>query len=156
MTKEQEKHVIKKYPNRRLYDTWSSRYITLSDVAQMIREGDDIVVLDTQSNEDLTRSILVQIIVEQESSDDPLFTQDMLMDFIRSYDDTSRSMFTEFFEKNMEWFRAQQESFHSQFGTSMGADAMKNMTEIAEKNMQIWQDMQDSFFEATGLKSPKK
>lgn len=156
MTDKNEKHIIKKYPNRRLYDTWSSRYITLSDVAEMIRDGDDIVVLDTQTDEDLTRSILVQIIVEQESSDEPLFSTDMLMDFIRSYDDTSRSMFTEFFEKNMEWYRAQQESFQQQFGSSMNTDAIKSMTEIAEQNMKIWHDMQDSFFEATGLKSTKK
>ncbi len=155
MAREDEIHIIKKYPNRRLYDTWSSRYITLTDVAEMIRDGEDIQVLDTQTNNDLTRSILVQIIVEQETGSEPLFTKDMLTEFIRSHDDTSRALFTQFFEQNMEWFKTQQDNFKDQMGQMMTTDPMRTMNEMAEKNLEIWQEMQDSFFESTGMKRKK-
>ncbi|MGD8643601.1 MAG: polyhydroxyalkanoate synthesis regulator DNA-binding domain-containing protein, partial [Chromatiales bacterium] len=73
-----EPRIIKKYPNRRLYDTEESRYITLADVQQLLRKGLDLKVVDSQSGDDITRSILIQIITDQESGDEPVFTTDML------------------------------------------------------------------------------
>jgi polyhydroxyalkanoate synthesis repressor PhaR len=78
--------VIKKYPNRRLYDTVESRYITLADVKRLVVEKIDFVVVDKKSNSDITRSILLQVIAEQEHLPEPLLTQEFLIGVIRSYD----------------------------------------------------------------------
>src|SRR5450631_2035236 len=77
--------VIKKYPNRRLYDTVESRYITLADVKRLVVEKIDFVVVDKKSSSDITRSILLQVIAEQEHLPEPLLTQDFLIGVIRSY-----------------------------------------------------------------------
>ena len=77
--------LIKKYPNRRLYDTQTSAYITLADVKQLVLETEDFKVLDAKSSEDLTRSILLQIILEEEAGGAPLFSSAMLSQIIRVY-----------------------------------------------------------------------
>ncbi|MDF1528350.1 MAG: polyhydroxyalkanoate synthesis repressor PhaR, partial [Sedimenticola sp.] len=77
--------IIKKYPNRRLYDTELSRYITLNDIRELVMKGSDFQVVDTNSNEDLTRSILLQIMLDEESGGEPLFSAKMLSQIIRFY-----------------------------------------------------------------------
>ena len=77
--------VIKKYPNRRIYDTQSSKYIKIDDIRDMIVKGINFVVLDSKSGEDVTRSVLLQLIIEQESENNPLFTTENLKTFIRYY-----------------------------------------------------------------------
>ena len=77
--------VIKKYPNRRLYDTVESRYITLADVRRLVVEKIDFVVVDKKNNADITRSILLQVIAEQEHLPEPILTQDFMVNVIRSY-----------------------------------------------------------------------
>ena len=77
--------VIKKYPNRRLYDTVESRYITLADVSRLVVEKIDFVVVDKKNNADITRSILLQVIAEQEHLPEPMLTQEFLVNVIRSY-----------------------------------------------------------------------
>ncbi|WP_428633728.1 polyhydroxyalkanoate synthesis repressor PhaR, partial [Sedimenticola sp.] len=80
--------IIKKYPNRRLYDTELSRYITLSDIRELVMKGMDFQVVDTNTNEDLTRSILLQIMLDEESGGEPLFSAKMLSQIIRFYGGT--------------------------------------------------------------------
>jgi len=80
-----ELRVIKKYPNRRLYDTLESRYITLADIRSLVVEGADFVVIERKSQEDITRSILLQVISEQEHQGEPLMSRQFLADVIRSY-----------------------------------------------------------------------
>jgi polyhydroxyalkanoate synthesis repressor PhaR len=95
---------LKKYPNRRLYDTATSSYITLADVKQMVLEGEDFVVRDAKSNEDLTRSILLQIILEEETGGMPMFTTTMLAHIIRFYGHTMQGLMGSYLEKNIQTF----------------------------------------------------
>jgi polyhydroxyalkanoate synthesis repressor PhaR len=96
--------VLKKYPNRRLYDTQNSSYITLADVKQMVMSAQDFVVRDAKSGEDLTRSILLQIILEEETGGMPIFSTQMLSQLIRFYGHTMQSMMGSYLEKNLQTF----------------------------------------------------
>ena len=104
MRKRSETRVIKKYPNRRLYDTHTSTYITLADVKQMVLGNEVFEVVDVKSNENLTRSILLQIILEEESGGLPLFSSTVLSQIIRSYGNVMQGMLGSYLEKNMQAF----------------------------------------------------
>ena len=93
--------LIKKYPNRRLYDTQTSAYITLADVKQLVLESEDFKVLDAKSGEDLTRSILLQILLEEEAGGAPLFSSIMLSQIIRFYGHAMQGMMGSYLEKTM-------------------------------------------------------
>ena len=138
--------VIKKYPNRRLYDTERSTYITVADVLKIIRAGDDFQVVDAESGEDITRSVLVQIITEQEGGATPIFTTDMLTRFIRVYDDSSQALFGEFLDKNLKMFAEQQKRFQDQMGNIIGSP-LQIMQDLTERNLSIWTDMQSRFMD---------
>lgn len=94
--------VIKKYPNRRLYDTDTSTYITLSEVRQLVMDGEPFSVLDAKNGEDLTRSILLQIILEQEANGSPMFTAPVLSNVIRFYGHAMQGFMGGYLEKNMQ------------------------------------------------------
>lgn len=96
--------VIKKYPNRRLYDTNSSAYITLTDVRQLVMDRTAFVVRDAKTSEDLTRSILLQIILEEETGGAPMFTEAVLANIIRFYGNAMQSFMGAYLEKNVESF----------------------------------------------------
>ena len=96
--------VIKKYPNRRLYDTKTSAYITLTDVRQLVMGSAQFVVVDAKTNDDLTRSILLQIILEEESGGAPMFTEAVLANIIRFYGNAMQSFMGAYLEKNMQGF----------------------------------------------------
>lgn len=96
--------VLKKYPNRRLYDTQNSSYITLADVKQMVLDGQTFVVRDAKSGEDLTRSILLQIILEEETGGVPIFSTQMLSQIIRFYGNAMQGMMGSYLEKNLQTF----------------------------------------------------
>src|SRR6185295_5416836 len=96
--------LIKKYPNRRLYDTKTSSYITLADVKQMVLKNEDFQVLDAKTNEDLSRQILLQIILEEESGGMPMFSSDLLSQMIRSYGSAMQGFMGSYLEKNLEGF----------------------------------------------------
>ncbi len=148
--------VIKKYPNRRLYDTEKSTYITVADVLKIIRQGEEFQVVDADSGEDITRSILVQIITEQEGGATPIFTTDMLTQFIRVYDDNSQALFGEFLDRNLKMFGEQQKRFQDQLGNIVGSP-LQIMQDLTERNLSIWKDMQQQFMDmATGRTPPPK
>ena len=136
--------VIKKYPNRRLYDTEKSAYITIADVLKIIRTGEDFQVVDAESGKDITRSVLVQIITEQEGGASPIFTTDMLTRFIRFYDDQSQEIFGEFLDKNLKMFAEQQKRFQDQMGNLIGSP-LQIMQDLTERNLSMWSDMQSQF-----------
>ena len=94
--------VIKKYPNRRLYDTLSSSYITLTDVKHMVMEGVSMVVRDAKTQEDITRSILLQIILEEETGGVPMFTEAALSNIIRFYGNAMQGFMGSYLEKNVQ------------------------------------------------------
>lgn len=96
--------VIKKYPNRRLYDTDTSAYITLTEVKNLVMESADFVVRDAKTNEDLTRSILLQIILEEEAGGAPMFTEAVLANIIRFYGNAMQSFMGSYLEKNVQSF----------------------------------------------------
>jgi polyhydroxyalkanoate synthesis repressor PhaR len=94
--------VIKKYPNRRLYDTDTSSYITLAEIKQLVMSSEGFVVRDAKSGEDLTRSILLQIILEEEANGSPMFTAPVLSNIIRFYGHTMQGFMGGYLEKNMQ------------------------------------------------------
>ncbi|MDP1646706.1 MAG: polyhydroxyalkanoate synthesis repressor PhaR [Rubrivivax sp.] len=106
--------VLKKYPNRRLYDTQSSSYITLADVKQMVLAGDDFEVRDAKTGDDLTRSILLQIILEEESGGVPMFSAQTLSQIIRFYGHAMQGVMGTMLEKNMQAFVELQNQFLNQ------------------------------------------
>ncbi|MCG8427841.1 MAG: polyhydroxyalkanoate synthesis repressor PhaR [Chromatiales bacterium] len=142
--------IIKKYPNRRLYDTELSRYITLSDIRGLVMQGVDFKVIDTNNEEDLTRSILLQIMLEEESGGEPLFSATMLSQIIRYYGGSVQGLFARYLEESMLMFAQQQDHLRD----SLGVDPMKTMSELAQRNIKMWSDMQNSFFKAAGLSNP--
>jgi polyhydroxyalkanoate synthesis repressor PhaR len=106
--------LIKKYPNRRLYDTKTSSYITLTDVKQMVVKQEDFQVIDAKSGDDLTRQILLQIILEEESAGVPMFSSDLLSQMIRSYGSAMQGFMGTYLEKNVEAFQQLQKVLQEQ------------------------------------------
>lgn len=106
--------VLKKYPNRRLYDTQTSSYITLADVKKMVLEGQSFEVRDAKSNEDLTRSILLQIILEEETGGVPMFSTSALEQIIRFYGHAMQGVMGAYLEQNMQAFTDLQQKFAEQ------------------------------------------
>ena len=106
--------LIKKYPNRRLYDTKTSSYITLADVKQMVLKNEEFQVVDAKSGEDLSRQILLQIILEEESGGMPMFSSDLLSQMIRSYGSAMQGFMGSYLEKNLEGFQQMQKALQEQ------------------------------------------
>src|SRR5919199_6958816 len=106
--------LIKKYPNRRLYDTKTSSYITLADVKQMVLKQEEFQVVDAKSGEDLTRQILLQIILEEESGGVPMFSSDLLSQLIRFYGHAMQGMMGSYLERNIKAFQDIQKALQEQ------------------------------------------
>ncbi len=146
-------HLIKKYPNRRLYDTAISGYITLADVKQMILEGEDIEVRDAKSDEDLTRQVLLQILLEEEAGGRPILSNDMLRQFIRIYGHSTQSLLTPFLEQNMRIFADWQHNVQQQvkggspnwlnpFAFGSGTPSLAEwQKQLQKQSLQFWQTM---------------
>jgi polyhydroxyalkanoate synthesis repressor PhaR len=121
--------LIKKYPNRRLYDTKTSSYITLADVKQMVLKNEDFQVLDAKTSEDLSRQILLQIILEEESGGMPMFSSDLLSQMIRSYGSAMQGFMGSYLEKNLEGFQQMQKALQEQSQKLYG-DGSRSSNEI--------------------------
>ena len=118
--------LIKKYPNRRLYDTRTSSYITLADVKELVLKHEQFQVVDAKSGEDLTRSILLQIILEEEAGGMPMFTSDLLSQLIRFYGNAMQGMVGNYLEKNMQTFVQVQKQLQEQSRTMYGDNGKIN------------------------------
>ena len=127
---------IKKYPNRRLYDTANSRYITLADVKQMVLEGIEFQVVDAKSGEDLTRAILLQIILDEESGGVPMFSSEMLALMIRFYGSAQQTIMGQYIEQNVKAFLAIQKKLQDQAKQIYG-DKMMLTPELWKQFMQM-------------------
>ena len=112
--------LIKKYPNRRLYDTKTSSYITLADVKLMVVKQEEFQVVDAKSGDDLTRQILLQIILEEESEGVPMFSSDLLTQLIRSYGNAMQGMMGGYLEKNIKAFQDIQKALQDQSSRMVG------------------------------------
>jgi len=135
--------LIKKYPNRRLYDTEESRYITLSEVKELVMRAIPFKVLDSQTEDDITRTILLQIIMEQEAGGSPMFTAAMLERFIRFYGDTAQAAFTTFLDQSLDLFLKQQRLFTEQMQGMWGGNPMEFWMKLGQQNMGFWKDMEE-------------
>lgn len=138
-----EPRIIKKYPNRRLYDTAVSSYITLEDVKQLVLERADFHVIDARTNTDITRGILLQIISEQEEQGTPIFTTEVLAHIIRFYGDTLQGMMGNYLEKSLQAFVDQQHLFREQMRTLIGANPLTMITELVEHNLTLWKSVNE-------------
>ncbi len=130
------KVVIKKYANRRLYNTAKSSYVTLDDLAKMVRSGEDFVVFDAKSGEDITRSVLTQIIVDEEAGEQNMLPTKFLRELIRLYGDPLQGVVPSYLDAAMEAFRRNQEQLRRAFG---GAQALENFEQIARSNMELFE-----------------
>jgi polyhydroxyalkanoate synthesis repressor PhaR len=137
-----EARVIKKYANRRLYDTTLSRYVALEDIRQLVIEGRQFRIVDAQGGEDITRSILLQIIVEQEERGQPILSTRLLEQLIRYYGDNLQAFVGAYLEKSMDFFMKQQQVLQNQMDSLLEAAPSSVWREMAERNLTLWRDMQ--------------
>ena len=134
--------VIKKYANRRLYNTESSSYITLEHLAQMTRDGREFRVVDAKTDEDITHNVLTQIIMEEESRGQTMLPVSFLRQLIALYGDSMQSMVPAYLEASMDSFRRNQEQFRT---AVEGAFAGSPFAEIAKRNMQMFEAAASAF-----------
>ena len=142
-----EERIIKKYANRRLYDTAESRYIALDDIRQLVMDGARFRVVDA-SGDDITRSILLQIIVEQEEKGQPMLSTRLLEQIILYYGDTLQSFVGTYLEKSMDAFIRQQQVLQDQMESMLEMAPSSVFRDMAERNLQLWKSMQDNLMKA--------
>lgn len=134
--------IIKKYANRRLYNTQSSSYITLDDLARMTRDGVDFVVLDAKTGGDITHSILTQIIMEEEANGEQMLPVSFLRNLIAMYGNSMQSLMPHYLEATMDNFQANQARLQEAFKSSMSPDGFAR---LAETNMAMFQAAAEAF-----------
>lgn len=143
-----EPRVIKKYPNRRLYDTAESRYITVADIRRLVMDKVDFVVIDKKSQEDITRAILLQVIAEQEHTGEPLMSQDFLSQIIRSYGGAMQSFVGSYLEQSLKLLASQQQQIRDHLRGTMGNEAYDSIATLTQRNLERWRAIQDDIFRA--------
>ena len=141
MTKSEEPITIKKYANRRLYNTGTSTYVTLEDLATMVKDGDDFVVFDAKTGEDITRAVLAQIIFEQENKEggQNLLPINFLRQLIRFYGDSMQMLVPRYLEVSLESLTREQEKFRSQMAQAFGATGFGPLEEQVRRNMEMFE-----------------
>jgi polyhydroxyalkanoate synthesis repressor PhaR len=141
-TVDDETVVIKKYANRRLYNTRSSSYITLEHLAQMTREGINYKVIDAKSGNDITHTILTQIIMEEETNGEQMLPVNFLRELIGMYGNSMQSLIPHYLEASMDNFRANQTKLHKAFEDSLGNNPL---AKLAEQNMAMFKAAASAF-----------
>lgn len=136
--------IIKKYPNRRLYDTGISSYVTLEDVRQLILDREEFAVRDARTGADLTRGVLLQIIAEHDDQGPQVFTNALLTEVIRLRGDSLQGFVGSFLERSLQVFLEQQQSLRSQVAALVGQSPWALVNQLAEKNLEIWRALQSS------------
>lgn|SRR5579885_855777 len=139
--------IIKKYPNRRLYDTTASRYITLEEIRQLVLNNVKFRVEDKRTREDITRSILLQVISEQEEGGNPIFSAELLTHIIRFYGDPMQSSISRYLELSLQLFSEQHQNFAEQLRGLLGQaqQPMQRLKELAERQVPIWRSVRREF-----------
>ena len=159
-SEETGRRVIKKYPNRRLYDTSSSSYVTLAEVKRLVMQATGVTVIDAKTNEDITRSILLQIILEEETCGVPMFSESALVNIIRFYGQIMQGFMGDYLEKNMQSFMDLQIEMAGkqnppspelwQKMLTMKSPVMQSLVQsYAEKSREAFQKMQDQMDQQT-------
>ena len=147
--------IIKKYPNRRLYDTEISSYITLEEIRQLVLDNENFEVRDAKSGEELTRSVLLQIISEHEENGQPMLSPQLLSHIIRFYGDSLQGLMGPYLERSLQVFLDQQTQFRSQLNNMLGQTPWTMLNELTERNMDAWKNMQRGGLDATTQAQPK-
>lgn len=144
--------IIRKYANRRLYDPTESRHLTLDEVRQLIVDGETIRVEDAKSGEDITRSVLLQIIMEREEAGEPLLSAALLERLIRFYGGEMQGFLASYLERSVEAFTRRHEALQEQF---MRFVSENPVTDLTRRNLAIWEKMQEQLMEAWN-RAPQK
>ena len=135
--------IITKYPNRRLYDTEESRYVTLADIRNLVTSQVDFIVRDRKSGDDITRSILLQVITEQEQQGSSVMSRDFLSQVICSYDKVIPEFASDYLEESMEFFMTRQQNLRKQICRVVGLDPFAAVADMAQKNFARWKLLQE-------------
>jgi polyhydroxyalkanoate synthesis repressor PhaR len=146
--------VIKKYANRRLYDSTASRHVTLDDLRKMIVSGDKVKVIDDKSGEDLTRAVLLQVIAEQEQFGTPVLSLELLESIIRFYGNPVQEMLTRYMEQSVGALARQQQVMRTEMAKVLEGP-MAPMAEFARQNMEQWSKIQASMMAAFKASKPQ-
>ena len=139
--------IIKKYANRRLYNTETSSYITLELLSQMTREGREFLVVDAKTNEDITHNVLTQIIMDTETRGETLLPVPFLRQLIGMYGDKMQSMVPQYLEASMAAFRKNQQDVRAAFEGALGANPL---AELTRRNMEMFQQAAGAFIPGAG------
>ena len=148
--------IIKKYPNRRLYDTEISSYVTLEDVRQLIIDGESFEVREAKTGKDLTRAVLLQIIAEHEDIDSPIFSTQLLTQVIRFYGDSLQGYIGGYLERSVAMFNEQQSQLRSLVGNLVGQTPWALINQITERNLEILKGLQQGLLGGLGSGSGDK
>ncbi len=144
--------IIKKYPNRRLYDTEISSYVTLEDIRQLVIDAENFEVHDAKTGQDITRSVLLQIISEREEAGEPLLSANVLQQLIRFYGDSLQGFMGQYLERSIQLFHEQQHQFRGQLQSLLGQAPWNMMKDLTQRNLEMWNQMQDGLFGRGGGK----
>lgn len=147
---------IKKYANRRLYHTGTSTYVTLDDLARMVKDGEDFVVQDAKSGNDITRTVLGQIIFEQENRGQHLLPVAFLRQLIRYYGDSMQALVPSYLESSLSAFTRDQDKLREQMSMDLQGEGLELMEEQARRNVEMFSEamrMWMPFAEAAGAKA---
>lgn len=146
MSKSTDNTVIKKYANRRLYNTGTSTYVTLEDLAVMVKNEENFTVVDAKSGEDITRSVLTQIIFEQEAKGQNLLPIEFLRNLIPFYGDSMQTIVPSYLEHSMQSFRDQQHKFREHLGNNFGPQAaLEAISDQTRRNTELFQNAMRMF-----------
>ena len=137
--------IIRKYANRRLYDTEASRHINKDDVRKLIAAGKEVRILEDGSGDDITRSVLLQLVAEQELGGKPVLSDQMLTQIIRFYDHPMQGVLGSYLQQSFETFLQQQSTMQEQMQELMRNGPFAVMKDVAKQNMEAWQAMQNAF-----------
>lgn len=153
-----EQTIIKKYANRRLYNTGTSTYVTLEDLAKMVRDQEDFIVIDAKSGDNITRTVLTQIIFEQENKGQNLLPVAFLRQLIRYYGDSMQALVPSYLEYSIESFSKEQEKFRTQMSDTFGNSAIEAMEEQVKRNADMFERAMQMFipFSGTNPMAPTK
>jgi polyhydroxyalkanoate synthesis repressor PhaR len=153
-----EPRIIRKYANRRLYDATASRHVTNDDIRRLIAGGERVQVLDDRSGEDLTRTVLLQIIAEQEQFGAPVLSVQLLEGIIRFYGNPVQDLLSRYLEQSLGAVMQQQRSVQEQIAKVMEGPLapLAPLAELTRQNMEMWNRMQNSMLAALAPRNPRK
>jgi polyhydroxyalkanoate synthesis repressor PhaR len=137
---------IKKHPNRRLYDTAESRYVTLNDLYDLVTHCVDFEVIEQKSQEDITQSVLLQIVAHREQQGDPVMSRDFLSEVIRSYTDASPNLISSYLEQSLKLYAGQSDAAHGRAGVAIASIEAGTTDTQVKINYQRWRLVQDEIY----------